>query len=317
MEGLPVSMRETRFLIEIIQLSQPAPAFLHGSDKSDNMMAMITNSQRKRGTYRLESTERVMRVLDAFVEGNPSLRLTDLSERCEIAKSQLLKIASTLEAGAYLQRDPETKRYRLGTKLFHLGMAVHHSMDLRRIARPHLQRLVEETQETARLIVPHPSGPVCIDLVESPKGIRVFAELGAKMPWNAGTSPKVILAYLPADERERILTRHPFKRYTARTVVDADRLRREVLSIQGRDYYYCDGDLDEDAFGVSAPIFDHTHRIVGAVNVSGPSSRVSKTEVDRFIQLVRAAGAAISGELGHQSRLEARADVRAPVGKSR
>lgn len=266
-------------------------------------MARITRDRLKREMYRLESVERVMRVLDTFVEGNPSLRLTDLSQRCGIAKSQLLKIASTLEAGAYLHRDPETKRYRLGTKLFHLGMAVHNSMDLRRIAHPYLQRLVEETQETARLIVPHPSGPVCIDLVESPKGIRVFAELGAKMPWNAGTSPKVILAHLPADERERILTRHPFKRYTARTVIDADDLRREVLAIHGRDYYYCDGDLDEDAFGVSAPIFDHTDRIVGAVNVSGPSSRVSKAEVDRFIELVRTSGAAISGDLGHQSRI--------------
>jgi IclR family KDG regulon transcriptional repressor len=266
-------------------------------------MARATGDRRKRETYRLESIERVMRVLDAFVEGNPSLRLTDLSERCGIPKSQLLKIASTLVAGSYLQRNPETKRYRLGPKVFHLGMAVHNSMDLRRIAHPYLQRLVEETRETARLIVPHASGPVCIDLVESPKGIRVFAELGAKMPWNAGTSPKVILAYLPEEERERILTRHPFKRYTARTVVDADELRREVLAIQGRDYYYCDGDLDEDAFGVSAPIFDHTGRIVGAVNVSGPSSRVSTAEVNRFIELIRATGTAISRDLGHESRL--------------
>jgi len=242
-----------------------------------------------------------MRVLDCFTEGNPSLRLTDLSERSGITKTQVLRIASTLQSGGYLHRDFETKRYRLGTRLFHLGMAVHNSMDLRRIAHPYLQRLVEATQETARLIVPHPSGPVCIDLVESPKGIRVFAQLGAKMPWNAGTSPKLILAYLPEDERERILTRHPFKRYTERTIVDADELRREVLSIGGQDFYFCDGDLDEDAFGVSAPIFDHVARIIGAINVSGPSSRLSKAEVNRFIQLVRTAGAEISRELGHRA----------------
>src|SRR5206468_2562353 len=115
----------------------------------------------------------------------------------------------------------------------------------------------------------------CIDLVESPKGIRVFAQLGSKMPWNAGTSPKVILAYLPEEERERILKRHPFKRYTERTIVDIESLRTEILSIRGRDFYFSVGDLDKDAFGVSAPIFDHIGQIVGAVNVSGPASRLA------------------------------------------
>ncbi len=250
-------------------------------------------------TYWLEGVGRAMRVLECFADGNPELRLTDLSHRSGITKTQALRIASTLEAGGYLHRDPETKRYRLGITVFHLGTAVHNSMDLRHIAHPYLQRLVDATQETARLIVPHASGPVCIDVVESQKGIRVFAQLGAKMPWNAGTSPKLILAYLPEEEREHILTHRPFKRYTKRTIVDARELRREVLSIRGQDFYYCDGDLDEDAFGVSAPIFNHAGSIVGTVNVSGPSSRRSKAEVDQFIRLVRAAGAEISRELGH------------------
>jgi len=264
-------------------------------------MAKRVKERVERGVYWLEGVGRVMRILDCFTDGNPELRLTDLSERSGITKTQVLRIASTLETGGYLHRDPESRRYRLGMRLFQLGTAVHNSMNLRRIAHPYLQRLVETTQETARLIVPHPSGPVCIDLVESPKGIRVFAQLGAKMPWNAGTSPKLILAYLPEEERERILTRHPFKRYTARTIVSVEKLRREVLSIRGQDFYFCDGDLDEDAFGVSAPIFDHADRIIGAINVSGPSSRLSKAEVDRFIQLMRSAGAEISRELGHRA----------------
>jgi IclR family transcriptional regulator, KDG regulon repressor len=256
--------------------------------------------KRNGGTYWLEGVGRAMRVLDCFADGNPELRLTDLSQRLGITKTQALRIASTLEAGGYLQRDSETRRYRLGIAVFHLGAAVHNSMNLRHIAHRYLQRLVDATQETARLIVPHSSGPVCIDVVESQKGIRVFAQLGAKMPWNAGTSPKLILAYLPEEERERILTRRPFKRYTKRTIVNARELRREVLSIRGQDFYYCDGDLDEDAFGVSAPIFNHAGRIIGTVNVSGPSSRCSKAEVDRFIQLVRTAGAEISRELGYR-----------------
>ncbi|HKV43100.1 MAG TPA: IclR family transcriptional regulator [bacterium] len=251
------------------------------------------------GAYALQSVERVIRVLGCFTPNAPELRLTDLSLRAGVSKTQILRIASTLETGGYLFRDPETKRYRLGIRLFHLGMIVHNSMDLRRIAHPYLRRLAEATKETARLIIPHASGPICIDLVETPRGIRVFAQLGSQMPWNAGTSPKLILAYLSEGEREQILMRGGFKRYTQHTIIDPDELREEIRSIRGRDSYCSVGDLDKDAFGVSGPIFDHRDRIVGAVNVAAPTSRVSKAEVKRFIELVRDASAQISHQLGH------------------
>src|SRR5688572_30553617 len=104
--------------------------------------------------YFLESVDRVMKVLDCFTMESPELRLTDLSDRLGIPKAQVLRIVSTLETGGYLLRDPVSKRYRLGIRLFHLGMIVRGGMDLRRIAHPYLRQLAEATKETSRLIVP-------------------------------------------------------------------------------------------------------------------------------------------------------------------
>ncbi len=251
--------------------------------------------------YFLESVDRVVRVLECFTPESPELRLKDLSESLGIHKTQMLRIASTLESSGYLVRDPETKRYRLGVRLFHLGMVVQQQMDLRRVAHPYLRRLVEETHETARLVVPDHDGPICVDVVESPKAIRVFAQLGARLPWNAGTSPKVILAYLSDEERERILTRGGFKRYTVRTITDPDALRAEALAIRNQGYHVGIRDLDNDASGVSAPVFDHHARIKGAINVAALASRLSDNEVDRFVELVRNAAAGTSHQLGHRS----------------
>lgn len=251
--------------------------------------------------YFLESVDRVMKLLDCFTPAAPALRLTDLSRRLGMTKTQVLRIASTLESGGYLVRDPETKQYRLGLRLFYLGMVVRQQMDLRRIAKPYLQHLVEATQETARLVVPDDLGPICLDLVESPRGIRVYAQLGARMPWHAGTSPKLLLAYLPDERREQILARGGFERFTARTVTDPDRLRQEVLAIRGHDCYVGQRDLDEDAIGVSAPIFDDHDRVVGAVNVSAPANRLTGEEVERFVHLVAQAGREISRQLGYRS----------------
>jgi DNA-binding IclR family transcriptional regulator len=249
--------------------------------------------------YFLASVDRVMKVLDAFTVEKPELRLTDLSERLGIPKPQVLRIVSTLECGGYLVRDPETKRYRLGIQIFHLGMVVRQGLDLRRVAQPLLQDLAAETHETVGVFVADPHGPVCIDVIESPKGLRVFAQPGRRMPWNAGTSAKVILSHLPPAQRDPILARGDFKRYTNQTITDPDRLREVLAEIRRTGYHVGIRDLDEDALGVAAPIFDHDAHVAGAISVSAPVSRTSEQEIGRFIDLVRTAAAEISRRLGH------------------
>lgn len=254
-----------------------------------------------RSAYHLASVERVMQVLNCFTVETPELRLTDLSERLGLHKTQVLRIASTLESGGYLTRDPETKRYRLGLQVFRLGMVVRHHMDLRRAAAPFLEWLVEQTQETARLVVPDEAGPVCIDLIESPRGVRVYAQLGARMPWNAGTSAKVILAHLPEHEREQVLARGGFTRFTERTLVDPDQLRAQLCEIRQRGYHATVGDLTEDTQGIAAPLFDDSGAIVGAVSLTAPTTRVTDEERARYIELVIQAAKQISAQLGYQA----------------
>jgi IclR family KDG regulon transcriptional repressor len=269
-------------------LRQIGPRTAHASQTTDHA-----------SRYLLASVSRPMRMLECFSSA-AELRLTDLSARLGIPKPQALRIALTLVAGGYLARDPVTKRFRLGIQLFHLGMLVRQHMDLQRIARPHLQRLVDQAHETARLVVPDDAGPVCIDLVESPRSIRVFAQLGTRMPWNAGASPRLILAFLPDDERRRILAHAKFQRFTQSTVTSPAVLEKQVLAIRRRGVSIAGFDLDADAIGVSAPVFDHDGTLKAAVNVSGPASRLSKRELARLAVLVRRAADEISRELGYR-----------------
>jgi DNA-binding IclR family transcriptional regulator len=253
-----------------------------------------------RPTYYLESVGRAIQLLDCFTRETPELRLTDLSNALEMSKAQVLRIASTLEASGYLLRDPQTKRYRLGIRLFQLGMLVQQQIDLRRIVHPYLEDLVARADESARLIVPYDDGPICLDLVESSQRTRVFAQLGQRMPWNAGTSPKVILAYLPEADRERILCRDQFQRFTENTIVDPDALRQELAEVRQRGYHIGRRDLDKDATGISAPLFNHDEAIVGAINISVPVSRLSDQRVAELLQLVTTAAHEISLQLGYQ-----------------
>lgn len=251
--------------------------------------------------YFLEGADRVLRLLDAFTPETPELRLTDLSERLGIPKSQALRIATTLEHSNYLNRDPETKRYRLGLRLFTLGMLVERTLDLKQIAQPALQELADTTQETVGLFAIDRDGPICIDVRESPKGLRVFAQIGRRMPWNAGASGKLSFAFLPEAEREEILKTGSFRRFTDRTIVDSDQLREELAAIRAQGYHMGIGDLSENAFGVAAPIFGHDGRFVGAISLSAPFDRAPKEIWLRLAELVTDAASAISLRFGFDS----------------
>ncbi|MER3439291.1 MAG: hypothetical protein C4346_17835 [Chloroflexota bacterium] len=250
-------------------------------------------------SYFLEGVDRAMKVLDAFSAETPELRLTDLSNRLGIPKPQVLRIVSTLEHGGYLERDPHTKRYRLGIRLFQLGMVVQQTMDIRRIALPWLRKLAAETQETVGLFVPDSYGPVCIDVIDSPKGLRVFAQVGRRMPWNAGTAAKVILAYLPDDQREAILARDAFKRYTPQTITEPEQLRAMCETIRCQGFHVAVRDLDDDALGVGAPIFNHEGHIAAALSIGAPVSRTCDGDLARYSTLVREAAYAVSRQLGY------------------
>lgn len=251
--------------------------------------------------YFVENVGRVMQVLDLFASDGGELRLTDLSERLGISKPQVLRIVSTLEQGGYLTRDPDTKRYRLGLRLFMLGMVVQQQMDLRRAAQPVLNRLALESEETVGLFVPEHLGPICVDVIDSPHGLRIFAQHGRRMPWNAGSSAKVILAFLPEDKREEVLAKTQFKKYTERTVTDPDALRDVLARIREDGYHFAEQDLDLGAGGIAAPVFDNSTSIVGAISVAAPVSRLFRRDIQQLVQLVVEACRETSVQLGYSS----------------
>ncbi len=247
--------------------------------------------------YQLESVERALRVLGCFSIETPELRLIDISRTLGISKVQALRLATTLESNGFLSRDPRTKYYRLGLRLFQLGMVAQQHSEVQWIAHPYLHDLVDKTGETARLMVPHILGPTCIDLVESPKQRRVFGKLGGPHPWYAGASPMVLLAYQPETAVDEILS-PPLATFTSATVTDPDLIREQLAVIRSNGFHVSKSGIEANATAVGAPIFDRFGEIQGSISVSGPTDRVEMTGLDNVVNWVRAAAGDISRSLG-------------------
>ena len=96
----------------------------------------------------LKTLARGLRVLAAFTPVQPELSLTDIADVLEVDPSTANRFVYTLEELGYLERDPQTKLYRVTPQIYALTISLSGPRNLRQVSLPHLERLRDKTGET-------------------------------------------------------------------------------------------------------------------------------------------------------------------------
>lgn len=238
-----------------------------------------------------------MRLLEQFVHGKPELALGELSAGSGLPRATAHRFLVTLRDLGFVQYDAQTQRYRLGFKLLELGYLVKDQIELRSVAKPHMERLRDMTGDTVHLQIVDGDEGVYVEKVEAREGFRMWTRVGMRRPLHAGCSMKVLLAYLPPDRTARILAQ-PLERYTDLTVTDPAVLVRELEDIRKQGYAVSFGESHPHVTGIAAPIWDSSQEVVASISLLGPSDRFPRERIERLIpEVVKSAGD-ISSELG-------------------
>lgn len=242
---------------------------------------------------------RAIAILHVFDETRPELGVTEIGELTGLDKSTVYRLLSALQQGGLIEQNAETARYHLGFGLLRLaGLALQH-LDLPRIARPYLQELADRTQETVSLsLLADGDKIVHVAVVESPLRVRNVEEVGNERPLHAGSGGKVMMAYLPTERLESILS-GSLGQVSERTTVDAARLRRQLARIRKRGYGLAREELEEGLNDVAAPVRNHEGQVVAVIGVSGPSFRLPKERLVDMGQTVKEIADRISREIGY------------------
>ena len=237
------------------------------------------------------AVERAFTVLDALAAGD-ELGTNEIARRTGINASTVSRLLSTLASARYVEHLPETGRYRLSLRLVELGNAVLGRLDLRELARPHLQALVRETGETATLSAPGEHDAVTIDFVLSPATIVSVAQVGRPSIGHATAVGKVMLAFT-SPARPATL-----ERFTERTIVDAARLADELDRVREQGYATA---VEEREVGMSAAAVQIVRRdgeLVAIFGIQGPSQRLRGRVLDAVVQPLRDHAAQLAAALG-------------------
>jgi DNA-binding IclR family transcriptional regulator len=243
-------------------------------------------------SVRIQSVDRAVDLLLAVAAAQPEAATTPaLARTCGLNRATAWRLLKTLQARGLVSFDESTGRYSIGLTTMELGNAAGPDA-LIAAAHPVLQRICEQTGETASLAVPGMGGLTYVDEV-TPPAVLTASWLGRSVPLHATSTGKALLAFLPVEQVRRVLA-GALNRFTATTITDPDALTAELAGTRTRGYGVCAGELESSLYGVSAPVLDRNRRPLAVLSIWGPQARVQEESFAELGTVATRAAAEIS-----------------------
>jgi DNA-binding IclR family transcriptional regulator len=253
-----------------------------------------------------------IRILRCFTEARPELTLGEISDMVGLAKSTVHRLLGMLLAEGLLQRTAHG--YRLGIALFTLGGAVLLEDGLQEAARGELVRLSRATNETVHLGVLDRGEVVYVQKVESPYVLRISTRLGGRLPAHCTGTGKAILAFQAPPAIDQVIGAG-LARFTEQTIVEPAAFREHLAWVRAHGHAFGDEEVELGVRAVASPIRNRAGRVIAAVSVAGPVTRMPTPRLQGLVPTVVAAGQRISRWLGWDPSLGgARSGRRARLG---
>jgi DNA-binding IclR family transcriptional regulator len=196
-----------------------------------------------------------------------------------VNKSTASRLLAAMATRRYAARNPVSGTYRLGPMIPQLHAAYVSHRRLGHSASLLLDRLAAATGETVLLTAFEGGEAVYIDKVESEHPLRTSSRIGYRGPLHAGAAGKSLLAALPEEEVDRLLGDRPLERFGPRSVTDRRALARELGVIRRRGYAVSIEEINEGIVGVGVALLGPGGYPMGAISVTGPSTRFGKARI--------------------------------------
>lgn len=204
-----------------------------------------------------------------------ALRVAEAADLLGVARSTAHRLLTALRRRGFVMQDRPNGAYRPGPALYEIGLAAVSRIDIRRVARPVLEQIREETQETASLAVLEGTTVRFLDCAESPRSVRVGNRTGVVRPAHASAVGKAILAGLTDEELDR---RYPDGTLpgsaTAAAMTDLADLRAELARIRVQGYSLNWEESAEGVCAVAVALRDTVGQPLAGLGVAAPSSRM-------------------------------------------
>lgn len=240
----------------------------------------------------IRTVQRAIDILNCFSFDRPELTLTEISNQIGLAKSTTTRLLATLEHNGFVQKSPNSMKYKLGHRLYYLGSISGRSIKVREVAKPVMDELRDVIKETVNLHILDQQDRICIEQSEGVLSIRHLVRIGERLPLWAGAGGKAILAFQSEEFQESIFHQ-----------VDSGKrlmkLKSELPQIREMRFASSMDEREVGLAAVAAPIFDVNGEVKASLSVSGPSIRFTADRIEMIKDHVMASAQKISTLMGY------------------
>ena len=243
--------------------------------------------------------DRIFAILRLFLSDQPSWSIGEAVTAVRLPKATVHRLMRVMCGHEILQRSSQDGRYRLGPMALALGTRSSQRHELRRLGHPILKRLAELTGETALIFELAPTGDslICIEQIESHHGLRLVSDIGVRMPMIAGASGCAVLSFLGEEDRSKVIS-EAFASAGRRAPVSRVALQRKLQQTRKTGYARSVEETTKGACGIAAPLFDASGAVVGAIAISGPTTRLTATDLERHAKHLLTCAKVLTREIG-------------------
>lgn len=240
-----------------------------------------------------------LEVLSLLARHTQPLPAGSIARELGLPRSSTYHLLSVLRDHGFVTHLVEERRYGLGVAAYELGSAYQRQAPLQRIARPLLQRLVDETTHNAHLAVLHGRDVLYVIEERAPGRPLLVTDVGVRLPATLTASGLAMLAALPpAQVRALFPHRESLVQRDGRGATSPSQLRRELAAVRQRGYAVEDSSVSEGLSSVGRAVLDHTAHPVAGVAVTYPTTVVDEPERDRIVAAVTRVAGTLSTRIG-------------------
>ncbi len=248
----------------------------------------------------IQSLERAFGILEEVARHRDGITLAELCKNVGLHSSTTFHLVKTMVQLGYASQATDSKKYRIGRKVFSLAAGALDENTLANRATPILELLTERTGESSHFAIRSGDDIVIVAKTGGAGMFQLVDRTGAVRPANATALGKVLLATLTPAQLERHLEKRELARFTPKTIVEREALLAELAQVRRNGIAFDDGEFDAEVRCVAVPVYDFLGRIAGAIGVSGPMWRLSLQSLHEKSKLVRQSAAEFSAELGYR-----------------
>jgi IclR family KDG regulon transcriptional repressor len=246
----------------------------------------------------IRAVHRAIKVLFLVCEQDKPMGLSEISRGTEIDKATTLRLLATLRESGLVRQDEVSRRYMPGSSLVRLYSEL--GSDLRPVIRPYIDHLVSMIDETVCLILPRGRERVCVDVKEPERELRVVAPVGSTRALFAGATGRVFLAYMNSEEAQQLIHQADTQQTAGLKGFNRISYLDGLPAIRNQGFAFNISEVVEDTSALAAPIFDAGGKVVAALAIRAPASRMTEVYGMELAPTLVDATLRISGELGYK-----------------